>query len=328
MEDLIPELLNKNIIEKGEFILKSGEKSNTYVDLRKLISYPSLLTKICKKINQKINNSNKNYDHIIGVPTGGYSFAQTCSILLNKPCLFLRKEIKDHGKKKLLEGEWKKGDSVMLIEDVITSGTSLLETINKIQELGLNICGIVTVLNRSDIGISNVYTKTNIKVDYLFTLPELENYQAPCIPGSILTNNSQKNTKINLFGSALLDVIKHKKTNIILSLDLNNTYDILHLVETTGPHICGIKLHCDIIEDFSHLFQKKLKELAQNYNFIIIEDRKFADIGNTIEMQIINPKYNLANFVDAVTIHSISGPDILNVFKKHNLTCTSYSRNV
>jgi orotate phosphoribosyltransferase len=146
MKYIIEDLLALNIMERGDFTLKSGEKSNIYVDLRKLVSHPQLLRTICSEINILIKDDK--FDALLGVPTGGYSFSQTCSILSNKPCLFLRKETKDHGKKQQIEGVWKKGDEIILIEDVINSGASILETIDKLEKLGLiiikNYCSIKT----------------------------------------------------------------------------------------------------------------------------------------------------------------------------------------
>jgi uridine monophosphate synthetase len=308
MKELIKQLLNKNIVEYGDFTLKSGKKSSIYVDLRKLISHPKLLKTVCTEINNKIDDSSNTFNALVGVPTGGYSFTQTCSILANKPCLFLRKDAKDHGKKKLLEGEWKKGDKIVLIEDVITTGTSLLETIHIVQEMGLIIEKIIVVLKRSDEGIKNILNKTNISVEYLFSLEEL----------NIYNDRSLEKKNQNVFAQSFMGIVNHKQTNIIISLDLDKAETILYILEQVAPHICGVKLHLDIIKNVSTEFFSKLKELSMMYNFFIIEDRKFADIGSTVEKQLLNEHYNMKELVDAVTVHSISGPDIINIFRKHN----------
>ena len=315
-QSIIHDLVSHNIIEYGEFILKSGEKSNIYIDLRKLTSYPKILKSICRLLNKEINDvNNTSYSSLLGVPTGGYSFAQGCSILSNIPCIFLRKETKNHGKKKLLEGIWKEGDSVILIEDVITSGTSLLETIEVLETLNIHITKIFVVLKRSDQGISKIQKK-GIPIDYLFTLEELQSYEDNITK---IKSQEQPKEKMNLYSYALLDIMKQKKSNIILSIDMPSTYKILHLAEIAGPHVCGIKVHLDIIPDISQQFLKQLKELSIKYHFLIIEDRKFADIGNTVELQLCNPQFNMREYINAVTVHTLPGSDMLNVFRKYSI---------
>jgi uridine monophosphate synthetase len=305
------QFLKYKIVEKGEFTLKSGEKSDTYVDLRKLISYPNILKSVCREIEKKINN--KDFDSIMGVPTGGYSFAQTCSLSTHKPCLFLRKEAKEHGKKKLIEGIWKKGDKIILIEDVITTGGSLIETIELVEGLGLVIEKIIVVLKRKEDGINKI-KNMNINIDHLFTLQELQELGTTTSKTEVF-----KNIYINSFTNRFIQIVQQKQSNIVLSPDFTNTNEILNIVNTCGPHICGVKLHLDIIADFTQQFMIQLKDLSRKYNFIIIEDRKFADIGNTIEKQLTNPHYNMIEYVDAVTTHSVSGSNIFDVFKKHNI---------
>ena len=269
------QFLKYNIVEKGEFTLKSGEKSNIYVDLRKLISYPNLLKGVCKEIEKKINYAD--FDSILGVPTGGYSFAQVCSVSMYKPCLFLRKEAKDHGKKKLIEGVWNKGDKVVLIEDVITTGGSLIDTIHTIQSLGLVIEKIIVVLKRKDEGMIKIQNM-GIHIEHIFTLEELQETEP---------NQSAmfKDVYINQFTKKIIQIIENKKSNIVISPDFTTTEEIINVVRVCAPHICGVKLHLDIITDLNENFLIEMRELVNEHDFIIIEDRKFADIGATIEKQ-------------------------------------------
>lgn len=315
---IIKELQEKQIIEYGNFILKSGEKSNIYVDLRKIISYPHLIMNICYEINNYLTNIN--YDSIVGVPLGGYSLAQTCSILNNKPCLLLRKEVKNHGKKQLIEGIWNKQDKIVLIDDVITSGTSLLETIDVLHSIGLNVVSIVVILKRNDNGIKKIWEQKKIKVYSLFCLKDLQtkNYKDKFFL-ECYQNKPFLECYKNKFVCRLLNIIKTKKTNIILSIDLDNIHEIINLLYKTCKYICGVKLHLDIIHKIDEKFINELVCLSKNENFIIIEDRKFADIGNTIKHQLENHPYNIIRWIDAVTVHSLPGKDILNVFKQYNI---------
>lgn len=104
-----------------------------------------------------------------------------------------------------------------------------------------------------------------------------------------------------------------KASNLIISCDNKNALDILEIVTVLRNHILGIKLHSDIYDYGSHsffdkkLFHNTLKILSIKYDFIIIEDRKFCDIGNTVSMQ---SEY-ITEYADLITVHSVPGPGIL-----------------
>ena len=85
----------------------------------------------------------------------------------------------------------------------------------------------------------------------------------------------------------------------------------LQLAEKVGSHICMLKLHCDIISDFSISFAQQLKQLAKKHNFLLMEDRKFADIGNTCMLQLGGGAFRIAVWADMVTAHALPGPSIL-----------------
>ena len=72
-----------------------------------------------------------------------------------------------------------------------------------------------------------------------------------------------------------------------------------------------LKLHCDIISDFSISFTQQLKQLAEKHNFLLMEDRKFADIGNTCRLQLGGGAFRIADWADMVTAHALPGPSIL-----------------
>ena len=80
-----------------------------------------------------------------------------------------------------------------------------------------------------------------------------------------------------------------------------------------GPHICVLKLHSDIIKDFSITFTQQLKQLAEKHNFLLMEDRKFADIGNTCKLQLEGGTHKIAEWADMVTAHALPGRSILDV---------------
>lgn len=109
--------------------------------------------------------------------------------------------------------------------------------------------------------------------------------------------------------------MKKKKSNVIVSLDLSTPKDIIDTIENLGYDALGFKLHSDIIEfDLSGLpygdrgyFYGRILQLSQEMDFLIIEDRKFSDIGNTVKLQ----SNLICSYADLITVHSLPGDSIL-----------------
>jgi len=159
--DVVKELKKNNIIQHGKFILSSGIESSIYIDVKKVISFPKINKAICIELSKKINDTN---NIVCGAPYGAISYASIISILSDMPMIFLRKETKKYGTKKLIEGEYNKGDKVVLIEDVVTTGKSVIDTAIILEEQGLIISQIIAVVSRAT---KELYYK-DIKIESLF----------------------------------------------------------------------------------------------------------------------------------------------------------------
>jgi len=116
---------------------------------------------------------------------------------------------------------------------------------------------------------------------------------------------------INPLAVRILDIMEAKKTNLAFSVDVTTCAELLRLVDAVGPYCCVVKTHVDILEDFNQEFVKKLTELAQKHDFVIFEDRKFADIGNTVEHQYTGGMYKIFDWADLTNAHAVPGSGVV-----------------
>ncbi|KAH9442080.1 hypothetical protein MJO28_014924 [Puccinia striiformis f. sp. tritici] len=109
----------------------------------------------------------------------------------------------------------------------------------------------------------------------------------------------------------LLELMDEKKTNLCVSVDVTSKASFLRIVEAVGEHVCMIKTHIDIIEDFDQELVEKLVEISDRKKFMIFEDRKFADIGNTVKYQYSSGIYKIADWSDITNAHTVPGEGVI-----------------
>ncbi|HQD44887.1 MAG TPA: orotidine-5'-phosphate decarboxylase [Kaistella sp.] len=323
------------IIKFGRFTLKSGIESPFYVDLRPLASDPKILKNLANYLLDMLPLDN--FDLICGVPYAALPMATAMSLESYIPLIMKRKEAKQHGTKKLIEGIFTKGQNCLLVEDVITSGKSLLETIPEIENEGITVSDIVVVLDRQQGGKELLESK-GYHVHTLFTISEVCKMLKEegllmddeierindFLAGNVVKFKEEKRIsyeeKLKIcdhsVAQKLLNIAIEKRSNLIVSADVTTTAELLNLVEKVGPHIVALKTHIDIISDFdADKTILPLKDLASKYNFLLMEDRKFADIGNTQELQFSMGVFKISNWADFVTAQVIAGYDSLDCFR-------------
>lgn len=167
---LLLDLYQIGAIKFGDFKLKSGIQSPIYVDLRLVVSYPKLLDRIAERMWEKVGHLE--FQRVCGVPYTALPMATALSLKYNVPMVMRRKEAKNYGTKKLIEGAFELGQNCLVVEDLVTSGMSVFETIGPLEEAGLKVTDVIVLLDREQGGRKNIEGR-GVNLHALFTISEL-----------------------------------------------------------------------------------------------------------------------------------------------------------
>jgi orotate phosphoribosyltransferase len=145
-------LHQKGIIKFGDFTLASGKKSPYYVDLRLVPSYPHQFRMLIKHLQNDIaeNIGLDKFDSLVSVPTGGLVIASALAIETVKPLVYVRSKPKDYGTSKSIEGLIREGMNVLMIDDVATTGGSVVNAIKSLREANVIITDAYVIVNRME----------------------------------------------------------------------------------------------------------------------------------------------------------------------------------
>lgn len=340
-EKLVLKLFDLGVLRFGQFTLKSGLSSPFYLDFRRVVAYPETLQHISDQLWELIKDLD--FDHLCGVPYAALSLSSAISMRYNKPMIVKRKEAKKHGTKKLVEGIFEEGQKAVVIDDVISSGISMIETLEGIEDEGLEVDYVISIVDRMQGGVStlekqgyqvkSVYTIREIleilykydKVDeftYNATLEFIENnqigYDKLRLQRKAVPKLSYSTIKVNASNNItkrLVDIMESKQTNLCCSGDVSTKAELLDLAEKVGPYICALKTHIDTIADFDHDLIVQLKEISKKHNFLIFEDRKFADIGHIAIKQFTSAPLSIADWADLITVHVVAGSSSIDALR-------------
>lgn len=164
------ELFRTGCVKFGEFTLKSGRKSPVYVDLRGLVSHPSALRLAGEALVEALRPLT--FDRIAGLPYAGLPLAVSASLAGELPMLYARKEAKEYGTKKRVEGVYEPGMTVALIDDVITDGGAKLELVEPFLAEGLQVRDCVVLIDREQGGRERL-AEAGLTLHAVFTLRQV-----------------------------------------------------------------------------------------------------------------------------------------------------------
>ncbi|XP_041472334.1 uridine 5'-monophosphate synthase-like [Lytechinus variegatus] len=343
-ENLILRLFDVNAVKFGTFTLKSGIESPVYFDLRVMVSYPDIMDAVADTLFDTAKKSGVEYSVLCGVPYTALPIATLMAVKQKVPMVIRRKEAKSYGTKKMIEGAFQEGEVCLIVEDVVTTGSSVMETAQSLAEVGLKVKDAIVLLDRAQGGADRL-RDSGINLYSAFDLPRI--LEVLHAHGKI-TDEVVKSVKafiqenmVNLpqepaakkprreylgyqaraelcqhpVAKQLFGIMEDKQTNLAFSVDVTTSSQVLELADQVGPYICVLKTHVDILEDFSSTFIQSLQDLAEKHNFLIFEDRKFADIGNTVQHQYSSGMYKISEWSHITNAHSVAGPGIISGLK-------------
>ena len=163
-------LRESDAVLRGEFELSSGKKSDYYIDKYVFETNPDALDVVGSAVAQKVRETGA--DRIGAVALGGVPLAAVASVESGTPYVIARKEAKDYGTANAVEGELEEGDEVVVVEDIVTTGASAVEAVEKLRAAGATVNDIVVVVDRQEGGRKKV-EGAGLKMHALTTAEEL-----------------------------------------------------------------------------------------------------------------------------------------------------------
>ncbi|HXF85855.1 MAG TPA: orotate phosphoribosyltransferase [Anaerolineales bacterium] len=166
-------LLSAGCIKFGEFTLKSGLKSPIYIDLRQIITYPKLLAQIAEAYLPILHRLS--FSRIAALPYAAIPIATAISLAGNYPMIYPRKEAKTYGTKAEIEGEYHAGETVVVIDDLATTGGSKFEAIEKLTGAGLVVKDVVVLIDRQS-GAKESLAQVGYSLHAVLTITQMLDY--------------------------------------------------------------------------------------------------------------------------------------------------------
>uniref|UniRef100_A0A5K3ELD7 orotate phosphoribosyltransferase n=1 Tax=Mesocestoides corti TaxID=53468 RepID=A0A5K3ELD7_MESCO len=342
--DLAHRLFHLGSLNFSGVQLKTGEITPVYFDIRLTMSDPVLLQELSRYMFAMIGHATGDkFDLVTGVPAAAVGLATEVAVQNNIPMILTRKAAKDYGTKKVIEGIWKKGQNVLVIEDVVTYGDSIAETTALLRASGLKVEHALVVVERQQGATENLLKNHGVKLHALLTLDDLLDILAAdglvppervivardFISGAQYDRVKGKPSKFvpdfcPELRSRLAKIIHQKATNICLSVDVpTSTGSLLQLADEAGPGIAILEVNYDLLSDYRDFLPTKLRTLAEKHNFFLLADCKMAEDGWIAQLKLSDQTHlRLSEWADLISVHALPGPGALSALRSFNTSLT------
>jgi len=171
-DNIMKTLEKTGALKFGDFTLASGAKSKYYIDLRIIPNFPEEFNSLIDEAVSYITKHFPDIEGIVGIPMAAIPFGTLIAHKLKKPYYILRKEPKKHGLKKMIEGEITKGQKILLVDDLVSSGFSKAFAITALREEGATVEDLFVFIDRSE-GLADFEKEQSIKVHYLINAKDI-----------------------------------------------------------------------------------------------------------------------------------------------------------
>jgi uridine monophosphate synthetase len=148
------QLFDADCIQFGTFTLKSGLTSPVYIDLRLLAGYPSLLQEVARAMAASARKLT--FDRIAAIPLAGLPIGTALALEMDRPMIYPRPQVKAHGRQRAIEGAFSPGETALVVDDLITRGTSKIEAIEPLKEAGLVVQDVLVLIDREQGGVEDL----------------------------------------------------------------------------------------------------------------------------------------------------------------------------
>jgi orotate phosphoribosyltransferase len=164
--------IREHALLEGDFVLRSGRRSSYYLDKYRFETQPELLRELGSRIGANARELAPAAARLAGPELGAVALAASASLASGLPFLIVRKEQKEYGTARRVEGEFAEGDEVCLVEDVVTSGGAAVEAIRALREAGLTCRVAVCVVDREE-GGADALAREAVRLEPLFSAQEV-----------------------------------------------------------------------------------------------------------------------------------------------------------
>ncbi|MBI3033409.1 orotidine-5'-phosphate decarboxylase [Candidatus Woesearchaeota archaeon] len=318
------------LIKEEPFTLRSGIKSHIYIDHKRFLTNHTGLKIVINNFFLMLKEKVDHFTFVVVDSIMSPILGSTMATMLDKDLVIIKEEQALHGTREKTYGIIHPNQEYVIIDDLISTGSLVMNAAKPIRELGGIVRYAVVCTVREDAVIKEL-NNHGIEVIYISTINEILEYLKPTLTQQeqqIVEDKHQCTTSYlyermkmsyqerselakNSVGRALYRIMEKKKTNLILSADVTKADKVITIARELGPFIVGLKTHIDIIDDFNQQMINDLQTIADEYEFLIFEDRKFAEIGNTAQLQYKHGVYHIITWADIVNAHSVPGEGVV-----------------